>query len=224
MKKLWIYAFVAGIFTLQSCETQKKITNVQPTFEQKAKHKEIKTPDDALAELKAGNKRFLNDEHTKLDYKNQIAATKDDQHPHSLILSCLDSRVPPEIIFDQGIGEVFVARVAGNIETNEILGSMEFATKVKGTKLIVVMGHPKCGAVSGAIDDAKLGNLTGLIEQIKPVVAKDKDLDTTAKHNVELTAKHILERSPVIQQLVNEGKVKIVSAFYDLETGKETIF
>lgn len=147
MKKLWIYAFVAGIFTLQSCETQKKITNVHPTFEQKAKHKEIKTPDDALAELKAGNKRFLNDEHTKLDYKNQIAATKDDQHPHSLILSCLDSRVPPEIIFDQGIGEVFVARVAGNIETNEILGSMEFATKVKGTKLIVVMGHTKCGAV-----------------------------------------------------------------------------
>lgn len=191
MKKLWIYAFVAGIFTLQSCETQKKITNVHPTFEQKAKHKEIKTPDDALAELKAGNKRFLNDEHTKLDYKNQIAATKDDQHPHSLILSCLDSRVPPEIIFDQGIGEVFVARVAGNIETNEILGSMEFATKVKGTKLIVVMGHTKCGAVSGAIDDAKLGNLTGLVEQIKPVVAKDKDLDTTAKHNVELTAKHI---------------------------------
>ena len=224
MKKLWIYAFVAGIFTLQSCETQKKITNVHPTFEQKAKHKEIKTPDDALAELKAGNKRFLNDEHTKLDYKNQIAATKDDQHPHSLILSCLDSRVPPEIIFDQGIGEVFVARVAGNIETNEILGSMEFATKVKGTKLIVVMGHTKCGAVSGAIDDAKLGNLTGLVEQIKPVVAKDKDLDTIAKHNVELTAKHILERSPVIQQLVNEGKVKIVSAFYDLETGKVTFF
>ena len=117
---------------------------------------EINTPDEALAELKAGNARFLANAMLNTDYKTQIEHTKENQHPHSLILSCLDSRVPPEIIFDQGIGNIFVARVAGNIVDADILGSMEFATKVKGTKLIVVMGHNKCGAVKGAIDNAQL--------------------------------------------------------------------
>jgi carbonic anhydrase len=151
--------------------------------------------------------------------------TKDDQHPHSLILSCLDSRIPPEIIFDQGIGNIFVARVAGNVEDPNILGSMEFATKVKGTKLIVVMGHNKCGAVKGAIDHAELGNLTQLVEQIKPAITGDKSdmdlmMDETAKKNVELTISDILKQSPVISDLVNQGSVKIVGAFYDITDGK----
>jgi len=188
-------------------------------------HKVINTPDDALMELKKGNQRFMNGQLINTNYREEIQATKNDQHPHSLILSCLDSRIPPEIIFDQGIGNIFVARVAGNIEDPNILGSMEFAVKVKGTKLIVVMGHNKCGAVKGAIDNAELGNLTQLVEQIKPAITGDKtDMDLmmteTAKKNVELTIADILNQSPVINELVKQGVVKIVGAFYDLNSGK----
>ena len=159
------------------------------------------------------------------NYKKQIEETKNDQYPHTLILSCLDSRIPPEIIFDQGIGNLFVARVAGNIEDANVLGSMEFATKVKGTKLIVVMGHNKCGAVKGAIDNAELGNLTQLVDQIKPAIEGDKSnlddmMDKTAKHNVEMTIADVLKLSPVIADLVKENKVKIVGAYYDITTGK----
>lgn len=187
----------------------------------------IETPDQALAELKSGNQRFLDGKQINTNYKEEIEETKNDQHPHSLILSCLDSRIPPEIIFDQGIGNIFVARVAGNIEDPNVLGSMEFATKVKGTKLIVVMGHNKCGAVKGAIDNADLGNLTQLVDQIKPAITGDKtDMDMmitkTAEKNVELTIADILSESMVISDLVKEGKVKIVGAFYDLTTGQVT--
>ena len=185
----------------------------------------INTPNDALTELKSGNKRFVDGRLINTNYKEQIENTKSDQHPHSLILSCLDSRVPPEIIFDQGIGNIFVARVAGNIEDPNILGSMEFATKVKGTKLIVVMGHNKCGAVKGAIDNAELGNLTQLVNQIKPAITGDKSntdlmLDETAKTNVKMTINDILKNSPVINELVKAGSVKILGAFYDLTSGK----
>lgn len=190
-----------------------------------AKNLSIKTPDDALAELKNGNQRFIDGKLINTNYKEEIEATKNDQHPHSLILSCLDSRIPPEIIFDQGIGNIFVARVAGNVEDPNILGSMEFATKVKGTKLIVVMGHNKCGAVKGAIDNAELGNLTQLVEQIKPAITGDKSnadsmMNESAKKNVELTIADILKQSPVINDLVKQGSVKIVGAFYDITDGK----
>lgn len=190
-----------------------------------SKHSNISTPSDALKELKNGNKRFLEGKQININYKQEIEATKEDQHPHSLILSCLDSRIPPEIIFDQGIGNVFVARVAGNVEDPNILGSMEFATKVKGTKLIVVMGHNKCGAVKGAIDNAELGNLTQLVDQIKPAIVGDKSnmdlmLNETSMKNVELTIADILKQSPVINELVKNGKVMIVGSFYDLTTGQ----
>ena len=189
------------------------------------KNASINTPDDALAELKNGNQRFLDGKQINTNYKEQIEETKLDQHPHALVLSCLDSRIPPELIFDQGIGNIFVARVAGNIEDPNILGSMEFATKVKGTKLIVVMGHNKCGAVKGAIDNADLGNLTQLVEQIKPAITGDKSnmdlmLNESAKKNVDLTIADILKQSSVVSELVKDGKVKIVGAFYDLTTGK----
>ena len=162
---------------------------------------------------------------TNINYHEQIELTKSDQHPHSLILSCLDSRIPPEIIFDQGIGNIFVARVAGNVEDPNILGSMEFATKIKGTKLIVVMGHNKCGAVKGAVDNAELGNLTQLVNQIKPAITGDKSnpdimLDETAKNNVRMTITDILKESSVLSDLVNNGSVKIVGAFYDISSGK----
>ena len=176
-----------------------------------------------MAELKAGNARFLANAMLNTDYKTQIEHTKENQHPHSLILSCLDSRVPPEIIFDQGIGNIFVARVAGNIVDADILGSMEFATKVKGTKLIVVMGHNKCGAVKGAIDNAQLGNLTQLVSKIKPAIVHNTDnnkMDETAQNNVKITIGNIVRDSPVIAELIKEGKVKIVGAYYDIESGK----
>ncbi len=188
-------------------------------------HVAINTPDDALTEMQNGNKRFLEGKLTNTDYKSQIEATRSDQHPHTLILSCLDSRIPPEIIFDQGIGNIFVARVAGNVEDLNILGSMEFATKVKGTKLIVVMGHNNCGAVKGAVDNADLGSLTQLVNQIKPAIMGDKSnpaqmLDETAKNNVKMTMADILNKSSVISELVKEKKVNIVGAYYDLTSGQ----
>ncbi len=188
----------------------------------------IHTPDEAILELKDGNKRFLQNKPINTDYKSQIEHTKSDQHPHSLILSCLDSRIPPEIIFDQGIGNIFVARNAGNIEDQNILGSMEFATKVKGTKLIVVMGHNHCGAVKGAVDDVELGHLTQLVNQIKPAIVQNEDkklmLDETSKNSVKRTIDDILKRSPVIEELVKKNQVKIVGAYYNLENGKVTFF
>ena len=187
----------------------------------------INSPEDALAEMKNGNQRFLSGKFVNTEYKKQIEQTKTDQHPHTLVLSCLDSRIPPEIIFDQGIGNIFVARVAGNIEDPNILGSMEFATKVIGTKLIVVMGHNKCGAVKGAIDNAELGNLTQLVDQIKPAIVGDTTnldnmLNQTSKNNVKMTIDDILKSSSVISSLVKENKVKLVGAYYDIATGQVT--
>jgi carbonic anhydrase len=138
----------------------------------------------------------------------------------------MDSRVPPEIIFDQGIGNIFVLRVAGNIEDENILGSMEYAVEHSGSRLIVVMGHNHCGAVTGAVKDIKLGNLTQLVEQIKPAIKSDpgnpETIDETAKINVKMTITDILNRSDIIRELVHEKKVAIVGAFYDIETGLVT--
>ena len=219
MKKILIFALT---ISLASCgETSTKTESDKIVTHQK----EINSADEALSEMKSGNQRFLDGKPINTNYKNQIEETKNDQHPHTLILSCLDSRIPPEIIFDQGIGNIFVARVAGNIEEPNILGSMEFATKVKGTKLIIVMGHNKCGAVKGAIDDAELGNLTQLVAQIKPAIVGDTTnmenmLNETSKQNVKMTIADILKLSPVISELVKENKVKIAGAFYDITTGK----
>ncbi len=213
---------------LASCGQKKVETDTSHSNDTKGKkheHAVINSPDDALNELKKGNTRFVDGKSETRDYKEQVQSVKDDQHPHSVILSCLDSRVPPEIVFDQGFGDIFVARVAGNIEDDNILGSMEFATKLKGSKLIVVMGHNKCGAVKGAVDNAELGNLTQLVDQIKPAITGDKSnpdkmLDETSKKNVKLQIESILKHSEVIAALVKEGKVKIVGAYYDLNTGK----
>ncbi|MDO9275439.1 MAG: carbonic anhydrase [Lutibacter sp.] len=220
--KIAILVVGSAIF-MASCSVNKGSQQVV-NKEHNAQQVIINSPDDAILELKNGNARFLSNKLINTNYKNQIDQTKADQHPHSVILSCLDSRVPPEIIFDQGIGNVFVARNAGNIEDLNVLGSMEFATKVKGTKLIVVMGHSHCGAINGAIANAELGNLTQLLDQIKPAIIKNDDkekmIDETIKNNVKMTIADILERSPVISELVRGNKVKIVGAYYDLATGK----
>jgi carbonic anhydrase len=229
MKTVKSHSVILGAFIMFASYAQAQKKPVSSTENLNATtehiHTVINSPDDALMELKKGNQRFMDGQLINTNYREEIEATRNDQHPHSVILSCLDSRIPPEIIFDQGIGNIFIARVAGNIEDPNILGSMEFATKVKGTKLIVVMGHNKCGAVKGAIDHAELGNLTQLVEQIKPAITGDKsDIDLmmneTAKKNVELTIADILRESPVINELVKQGAVKIVGAFYDLTSGK----
>jgi carbonic anhydrase len=215
------------IISLASCNSGKNKTEAANTSGSPAIHEHvtINTPDEALAELKAGNQRFLDGKLINTNYKEQIEQTKSDQHPHSVILSCEDSRVPPEIIFDQGIGNIFVNRVAGNVEDVNMLGSIEYAVKAKGTKLIVVMGHKSCGAIHGAVDNVQFGNLTALLNEIKPAIKGDpanmeEMLDETSQNNVKMTVADILSKSPVISELVNAGKVKIVGAYYDITTGK----
>ena len=227
MKKT-LMAFAVIIFLTTSFSFGQGMTNADLELGKVLKLKEqpsISTPDEALLELKNGNSRFLNGTSINTNYKKQIEETKDDQHPHSIILSCIDSRIPPEIIFDQGIGNIFVNRVAGNIQDPDVLGSIEFATKVKGSKLIVVMGHNKCGAVKGALDNVVLGNLTQLVNQIKPAIPS-QSLDPatksteTATENIKLTIASILKNSEVVRNLVSTGKVKIVGAFYDVTNGR----
>jgi len=194
------------------------------------------TPQDALQRLKDGNKRFTEGKMKNRDLLMQTNATAASQHPVAVVLSCLDSRTAPDIIFDQGIGDIFVARIAGNIQNDDILGSMEFATKLMGAKLIVVIGHTSCGAMRGACQNAQLGHLTGLLQKIKPAVQqatsenKTKDcndakfIDQIAKDNVILVLKQIRMRSPIIDQLIKEGQVGIVGGIQDVSTGVVTFF
>jgi carbonic anhydrase len=187
------------------------------------------TPSLALERLKAGNARFVSNTTKKHDWSAQVVATASGQHPFAAILGCMDSRGPVEILFDQGIGDVFVVRVAGNVVNDDELGSLEYAVSV-GTKLIVVLGHTSCGAVKGAIDGAELGNLTGLLAKIRPAVAqarcseaKDAACVTkVAEKNVQHALKEIRERSPYLAKALAEGKIGLVAAMYDLATGKVT--
>ena len=176
--------------------------------------------------LKNGNSRFLKNSLINVDYKKQIEFSKEEQHPHSLVLSCIDSRVPPEIIFDQGIGNIFVTRNAGNIEDLNLIGCIEFATKAKGVKLIVIMGHTHCGAVKAAVTDYQLGNFTQLVDQIKPAIVKKENLENTinetAIKSVKNTVDDIVNKSAILLELVSQKKVKIIGAYYDIENGKVT--
>jgi carbonic anhydrase len=192
------------------------------------------SPAEALERLKAGNVRFVEGAALDHDYLASVKATAGGQKPFAAIVSCLDSRVPPEIVFDQGIGDVFVGRIAGNFVDTDLLGSLEFATAVVGAQLIVVLGHTDCGAVKGACDNVELGNLTQTLSNISPAVAAVPGFenDRTSKNgefvaavthaNVDLNVKGITERSPVIADLVKQGKVQIVGAMYDVATGKVT--
>jgi len=192
----------------------------------------ITTPDEAISALKAGNERFVSGNTITQDFARQIKDTSGDQHPYATILSCLDSRIPPEIIFDQGIGDVFVGRVAGNVEDINMIGSFEFSAALKGVKAIVVMGHTSCGAVGGACQNAKLGNLTLLLDEIQPAVALIRAehpnenvcaspyVDDISEANVVQTINDIRAKSPVLADLEKEGKLKIVGAMYDISTGE----
>ncbi len=229
MKKLKTLLLTSSVLSMTLCYGVNIKQNNQPV-EKNSIHKiarnNIKTPEDAIRELKNGNKRFLLNKQENTNYKQMIAETKGGQKPHSAVLTCMDSRVPPEIIFDQGIGNIFSIRVAGNIEDEDILGSMEYAVEHAGAKTIVVLGHNHCGAVTGAVENVKLGNLTHLLDQIKPALATnvsgEKVIDETAKNNVKKTIKELYERSEILHEMVKEGKLKIVGAFYDIETGTVT--
>lgn len=193
------------------------------------------TSDDIIALMKKGNERFRVGKESPHDYLAQQKASAKGQYPAAVILSCIDSRAPAETIMDLGIGDCFNARVAGNIANEDILGSMEFACKVAGAKVVLVMGHTACGAIKGAIDKAELGNLTGLLAKIRPAVeaasytgersAKNYAfVDAVARKNVELTVADIRRRSPVLGDLETARAIKIVGAMYNLETGAVEFF
>ncbi|MDG1758075.1 MAG: carbonic anhydrase family protein [Schleiferiaceae bacterium] len=191
------------------------------------------TPDKSLNYLKEGNIRFLNNIKANRDLLGQVNHTSNGQFPFATILSCIDSRVSAELVFDQGLGDIFSVRIAGNFVNEDILGSMEFACKLAGTKLIVVLGHTSCGAIKGACDDVKLGNLTNMLANIKPAVAavrepKDTNyrnsrniefVDNVATKNVQLTIARIMDESPVLAEMQNNGEIKIIGAIYDINTG-----
>ena len=212
--------------------------NQNPLIERVLSAEEQKslTPDDVLQSLKEGNKRFAQGSLTLRDHSKQIRAAINGQFPKAIILSCIDSRVPVEDVFDKGIGDLFVARVAGNIVNEDILGSMEFSCKVSGAKVVLVIGHEYCGAVKGAIDKVSLGNLTGLLKKISPAVeacqhytgtktSKDADyVDLVIRENVKMSVVNIRQQSPILKQMEEAGEIKIVGAYYDMDNGEVTFF
>jgi carbonic anhydrase len=192
------------------------------------------TPDKALQMLKEGNARFVQGKMLQRDYMRQVKETGNGQFPIASIVGCIDSRASNELIFDQGIGDIFSVRVAGNFVNDDMLGSLEFASAAAGSKLIVVVGHSECGAVKGAIDDVVLGNLTQTLANIKPAVAAvpgyDPDrssgnaafVQTVAVKNVELTLARIRERSPILRGMADKGEIGLAGAMYDVHTGRVT--
>lgn len=189
------------------------------------------SPANALARLKAGNERFVGGHTVNCDLIKQAKETASGQAPFASVVGCIDSRVPPELVFDQRIGDIFCARIAGNFVNTDIIGSLEFATKITGTRAVVVLGHNECGAVKGAIDNAKLGNLTATLANIRPAVKATKTSgDRTSKNaafvqavaetNVRMAVAELTTKSPVMKQLVVAGDLKIVGAMHDLATGK----
>ncbi|GAA4233375.1 carbonic anhydrase family protein [Postechiella marina] len=191
------------------------------------------TPEKSLQFLKEGNQRFQSNLKANRNLLEQVNDTSEGQFPFATILSCIDSRVSAELVFDQGLGDIFSVRIAGNFVNEDILGSMEFACKLAGTKVIVVLGHTRCGAIKGACDDAKLGNLTAMLDKIKPAVnavtsPEDASLrnsknvefvDNVSAKNVLLTIDKIREDSPVLVEMEEKGEIKIVGAMYDIHTG-----
>jgi carbonic anhydrase len=205
----------------------------------KTLNKEIQsqiTPRKALEILQNGNHRFVNNLKAHRNLLEQVNDTRDGQWPFAVILSCIDSRTSAELIFDQGLGDVFSVRIAGNIVNTDILGSMEFACKVAGSKLVVVLGHSKCGAVKGACDHVEMGNLTELLSKIQPAVYQEKAtqndrssknaefVENVAEINVVRSVKNIIERSYILEQMVERGEIGIVGAMHNIETGEVSFY
>ncbi|QLG89103.1 carbonic anhydrase [Chitinibacter bivalviorum] len=191
------------------------------------------TPEKAIEILKAGNQRFASGKSIKQDYKKQVQQTALGQYPLASVVACIDSRSAPEQVFNTGVGEIFDARVAGNTVNEDILGSLEYAAKVAGSRAIVVLGHTSCGAIKGACDNVKMGNLTGLLDKLMPAVNATKtDGDRNSKNhafvhdvteeNIKLTVQKIRDMSPILKEMEEQGKIKIVGAMYDVATAKVT--
>jgi carbonic anhydrase len=194
------------------------------------------TPAMALDLLKEGNKRFVNNLKVNRNLLQQANETSDGQHPFAVILSCIDSRTSAELIFDQGLGDIFSVRIAGNIINEDILGSMEFACKVSGSKIIVVLGHTKCGAVKGACDHVEMGNLTALLSKLQPAV-HDEKTETENRHsgndefvekvsaiNVKRTVQAIIERSPILKDMIAAGEIEIIGGNHNITTGEVSFY
>jgi len=189
------------------------------------------SPTMALDLLKEGNKRFINNIKTHRNLLQQANETSDSQHPFAVILSCIDSRTSAELIFDQGLGDIFSVRIAGNIINEDILGSMEFGCKVVGSKIIVVLGHTKCGAIKGACDHVEMGNLTALLNKIQPAVYNEKTttsnrnssnevfVEKVSTINIKRTVHAIMERSPILKEMVENKEIRLVGGNYNISTG-----
>jgi len=241
--KLTLCAF--AIVSLASCSQEAKKTETkEPVVQKMAKapkglvekvlskeEQAALTPDEVIKTLKEGNVRFTNNDLTARDHSQQVRNSTMSQYPKAIILSCVDSRVPVEDVFDRGIGDLFVARVAGNFVNEDILGSMEFACKVSGSKLILVMGHEHCGAIKAAVDNVKLGNITPMLQKIRPAVESiEYDGDRTSKNeefvhmacksNVNNTMNEIRKKSPILKEMEDNGEIKIVGGIYDMDNGK----
>lgn len=194
------------------------------------------TPRTALEILQEGNNRFIKNLKANRNLLQQANETKEGQWPFAIILSCIDSRTSAELIFDQGLGDIFSVRIAGNVVNTDILGSMEYACKVAGSKLIVVLGHSKCGAVKGACDHIEMGNLTELLSKIQPAVYEEKEtkgdrssknsafVENVSQINVKRSVKSIIERSFILEQMIENGEIGVVGAMHNIETGKVTFY
>lgn len=194
------------------------------------------SPKMALEILKEGNKRFVNNLKANRNLLQQANETSDGQHPFAIILSCIDSRTSAELIFDQGLGDIFSVRIAGNIINEDILGSMEFATKLAGSKIVVVLGHTKCGAVKGACDHAEMGNLTALLSKIQPAVYDEKTetenrnssngafVEKVSEINVKRTVQGIKERSPILKEMIEKGEIELIGGMHNIATGEVTFY
>ncbi len=245
MKKLILFSVTMSMFlfscgekhdakqeSVKKSEQETKARNDVMTKELQA----ASTPEQVLEVLKNGNAKFVKGDLTFTDYPKQIMQTSQGQFPTAVVLSCLDSRVPVEKVFDLGVGDVFVARVAGNIINPDILASMEYGCKVVGSKIIVVLGHTECGAVKAAIDNVELGNITELLAKIKPAVdssssfegektSKDKGyVNKVTDENVELAIVNIRKNSPILKEMEEKGEIDIVGGLYDVNTGAVTFF
>lgn len=221
-------ALVTALIVLPACTTQ-----TQGHLPVSSKEQAALTPDAVLKDLMAGNERFIAGNLQSPNVKARVNASASGQYPKAVVLSCLDSRVPVEQVFDQGIGDIFVGRVAGNVVNEDQLGSMEFAAKLSGVKLVMVLGHTACGAVKGACDDAKMGSLTALLSKIRPAVhavdgftaeertSKNKQfVDQVVAENVRKNVARIRAESPILAAMERDGEIQIVGAMYSLETGK----
>ena len=220
-------------------DTASKLVPAQVPLKEKVLTKaeqDALTPDTVIQRLKEGNRRYMNNDLTQRDHSALVRNASSGQYPKAVILSCVDSRVPVEDVFDKGIGDMFVGRIAGNFVNVDLLGSMEFGCKVSGAKLIVVMGHESCGAIKAAIDNVKLGNITAMLTKIQPAVAKSQDfkgeksskndefVDYVGKNNVIVTIENIRKYSPILREMADKGEIKIVGAYYNLKTGEVIFF